>query len=431
MKRSRLLFLLAAFVVVNVIVVLTFFGDTLLKPTGAGAALNPEAERAPTVLLVSIDGFRWDYLERYEVPTLRRLAAEGVQAEALIPAFPTKTFPNHYTVVTGLYPAHHGIVANNMYDPVFDASFGLSNRQAVQDARWWGGEPIWVTAEQQGQKTAAFFWPGSEAPIQDTRPTYWTPYDGNIPGEERVEQVLAWLELPAEERPTFITLYFSNVDHAGHEEGPETEAVAEAVQEVDAHLGELVDGLAARGLEDAVNLIVVSDHGMAATSPERVVLLDDYIDLAEVRVVDYNPVAMLLPEAGREEAVYEALRQAPHLTVYRKDEVPERLHFRDHRRIPPVLALADEGWTITTRQAFEENPARFAGGAHGYDNRYPSMHALFIARGPAFREGLVVPPFENIHLYSLMAEILGLRPAPTDGSLEAVRGMLRAAVPAP
>ncbi len=377
-----------------------------------------------TVLLISLDGFRWDYLDKYDAPHLEELAEEGVRAEHLIPAFPTKTFPNHYTLVTGLYPEHHGIVANNMYDPVFDASFSLGDRNAVADARWWEGEPLWVTAEKQGQKAATYFWPGSEAAIEGVRPSYWKPYDGRVPGPDRVAEVLEWLDLPPAERPTFLTLYFSTVDSRGHDSGPDSEAVEDAVEEVDGYLGMLIEGLEERELLDEINLIVTADHGMIATSSERVVILDDYIDLEEVQVVDWSPVLMLRPDEGKEEAVYQQLKQAPHLSVYRKAEIPERLHFQAHRRIPAVIGIADEGWSIATRERYEQNPARFNGGTHGYDNQLVSMGAVFVARGPAFKEGLVVGPFENIHLYNLMAAILGLDPAPNDGSLEAVRHLL-------
>ena len=380
---------------------------------------------APTVILISLDGFRPDYLDRYEAPTLRRLAAEGVRAEGMMPSFPSKTFPNHYTVVTGLYPENHGIVANTMYDPAFDASFRMSDRAAVRDGRWWGGEPIWVTLEQQGQKSAPFFWPGSEAEIKGTRPSYWLPFDNSMVPEARIEQVMAWLALPAAERPTFITLYFSNVDSQGHRHGPGSAEAAQAVRDVDGYLGSLVGRLETAGLYDQVNLIVVADHGMAASSSERVVFLDDYIDMNDVRVIDYDPIAMIRPKAGKLEAVYEALKQAPHVSFYKKEEIPEDLHFQAHRRIPALIGVADEGWGITTCAFFNRNPSRFDGGNHGYDHRLPSMHALFVARGPAFVEGKTVGPFANIHVYNLMTTILGVEPAPNDGDFEAVRHLLR------
>lgn len=407
------------------------WGCAPTAPAGGApeAAVAGAPRLAPTVILISIDGFRWDYLDRHSLPTLERLAAEGVRARALIPSFPTKTFPNHYTLVTGLYPANHGIIANNMYDPVLADSFSLGNREAVQDPRWWGGTPIWVTAERAGQKTAAFFWPGSEAPIQEVRPTYWTPYDGSITGAERVERVLEWLELPPQGRPTFITLYFSLVDDAGHRHGPGSPQLAAAVDTADQLLGQLVRGLEARGMLEQVNLILTSDHGMAPTSPERAIALDDYLDLDEVRVVDWNPVVMLLPDPGREEAVYRALKgRHPQLQVYRREEVPAELNFRNHPRIPPIIGIAADGWSITTRARLQREPERLAGGNHGYDHRLPSMHGLFVARGPAFRQGLVVEPFQNVHVYSLMAAILGLTPAPNDGSLQAVQHLLRAGI---
>lgn len=396
---------------------------------GACGASKPPATPAgydPTVLLVSIDGFRWDYLDRYEAPALRHLAKDGVRASRLIPAFPTKTFPNHYTIVTGLHPAHHGIVSNTMYDPTFDARFRIGDPAAVTDARWWGGEPLWVTAERQGQKAASFFWPGSEAPIKDTRPSYWMPFDDDVPGETRVDQVLAWLDLPKAERPTFVTLYFSDVDHAGHDYGPDSDSVAAAIRHVDGYLERLVTGLRARGLYDVINLLVVSDHGMAATDTSRVIILDDYIDLADVRIVDRNPVLMAYAEEGRTDAVLAGLKRAPHLAVYRREEVPAYLNFRDHPRIPPIIAIADDGWSIVTREQFERLAAGHdSGGTHGYDHRLPSMGALFVAHGPAFKEGVVTAPFQNIHLYALMASILNLEPAPNDGRLDSVRAVLR------
>lgn len=262
-------------------------------------SIAPVNAPAP-VLLISIDGFRADYLERYAPPVLTRLARQGVRAEALIPAFPTLTFPNHYTMVTGLYPDHHGIVGNTMFDSTL-GHFSLSNREAIADGRWWAdGEPLWVTAQRQGLRTATYFWPGSEAEIHGMRPTYWMPYDSRIPGEERVRQVLAWLDLPDSLRPHWITLYFSDVDHAGHEHGPDAPEVAEAVRKVDGYLQQLIEGLRARNLLDRVNLLIVSDHGMAATSAERVIFLDDFVSLEELHIVTWSPVLMLYPRPGRE-----------------------------------------------------------------------------------------------------------------------------------
>ncbi len=387
---------------------------------------EPEVDLRPTVILISLDGVRWDFLEKYDAPHLVSLASSGVRAERLTPVFPTKTFPNHYSTVTGLFAENHGVISNTMYDPVMDASFSLSNREAIADQRWWGGEPLWVTAEKQGQVAATYFWPGSEAAIQDMRPTYWFEYDGRTPGEARVDQVFEWLELPATERPTFITLYFSDVDGAGHRHGPDAPEVAEALAGVDSLVGRLVNGLARRGLQEDVNLIVTSDHGMAETSPDRIIIVDDFFDPEAAHIVDLGPILMMYPPAGvDEDSLAGALDGHDHLVAYAKARIPERFHVADHPRTPPILAIADEGWILSTRRRYEENPSRFNGGTHGYDNALESMGGIFIAGGPAFRSGYVTEPFLNIHIYELVCEILGLAPAQNDGRLEAVDDMLK------
>ena len=380
----------------------------------------------PTVILVSLDGVRWDFPEKYDAANLIALAEDGVRAERLTPIFPTKTFPNHYSTVTGLYAENHGVISNTMYDPVMDAGFSLSNREAIADARWWGGEPLWVTAEKQGQVAATYFWPGSEAAVQGIRPSYWYEYDGRISGAERVEQVFEWLELPGQDRPTFITLYFSDVDGAAHRHGPDAPEVADAMADVDSLVGLLADGLEGRGLRDDVNVIITSDHGMAETSPDRVIIIDDFFDPDDAHIVDYSPVLMMYPPDGVDaDSLVRALDAHEHLVAYAKEEIPERFHIADHLRTPPILAVADEGWVISTRERYEENPDRYRGGAHGYDNALESMGGIFIASGPAFRSGHSTEPFETIHVYELVCEILGLEPAPNDGDLDAVDEMLR------
>ncbi|MFQ5741247.1 MAG: ectonucleotide pyrophosphatase/phosphodiesterase [Acidobacteriota bacterium] len=391
--------------------------------SGCGRGTNPR------LILVSFDGFRWDYLDRTQTPHLDRLVSTGVRAARLIPVFPTKTFPNHYSIVTGLYPEHHGIVANNMYDPLLDASFSLANREAVAASRWWGGEPIWVTAARAGRKSATLFWPGSEAEIKGYRPTYWVKYKAGMSDRNRVHQVLAWLDLPEEERPVFLAAYFSTTDSVGHDFGPESGELREAVRHLDEMTGLLIDGLASRGLLERVNLIFTSDHGMTELDPSRRIFLDDYLDLSSLRVVDWSPVAALRPGPADVDKVFEALRGAhPHLEVYRKEEIPERFHYREHRRIAPLIAIADEGWTITTHGRVSELEAagrRMARASHGFDNQLESMQGLFLAHGPAFRKGRLIRPFVNVHIYPLMAHLLGLAPAPNDGNLETVRELLK------
>ena len=405
-----------------VLLLLVWAGAVRTSQTGGTAGTI-----AP-VILVSFDGWRWDYDTRAPAPNLRSLMARGVRAENLIPSFPSKTFPNHYTIVTGLYPGHHGIVANVIRDPSTGRTFRMTTRE-VRDPMWWGGEPIWVTAERRGQPTASMFWVGSEAPIGGLQPRYWHPYDESYPPDARVDQVLRWLDLPARERPTFITLYFSDIDSAGHADGPESRAVRDAIGRADGYLGRLLRGLDRRGLADAVNIIVVSDHGMAAVNATRVVVLDDYVSLDSEEVVDLNPTLGVFPKPGREDAVYRALAGAhPRLSVYRRAQTPERWHYRNHPRIPPIVGVVDEGWQVlrrNTRAAMLARRASGEGGQHGYDPMLMSMRGIFVAAGPAFRRGATVPALENVHIYHALAQMLRLTPAKNDGDPAVARSLLR------
>jgi predicted AlkP superfamily pyrophosphatase or phosphodiesterase len=380
------------------------------------------------VILISLDGFRADYLERPVAPRLRALAARGVRAERMISVFPSKTFPNHYSVVTGLTAEHHGIVANVMRDSVL-GRFTTRDTVAQSESRWWGGEPIWVTAELQGVRAASISWPGSEAAIKGVRPTWWQRYWHEEPAASKIGKVLRLLQLPADSAPGLITLYFHDVDTDSHDYGPDASETDAAIARVDSAVGALEDGIARLGLRDQVTLIIVSDHGMAPVSGDRQIVLDDYLDVATIEMIDWSPVGALVPRDGDAERVYRALHgKHPHLQVYRKGEVPARWHFNDSPRITPIVLVADEGWSISSRESLRRRAERGTtrwGGAHGYDPELPSMGALFVAAGPGIAEGSVVAPFRNVHVYSLMAHLLGLTPARTDGSLDSVRVMLR------
>jgi len=386
-----------------------------------------DAPERPRLLLISIDGFRWDYVDRAPAVRIRELAARGVRAERLVPAFPSKTFPNHYTIVTGLEPDVHGIVANNMRDPVLGA-FRTTDSVAQQEPRWWGGEPIWATAEKQGVRAASYFWPGSEAPVTGARSGWWHRYDHPRPNAVRIRKVLEWLALPPDSAPRLITMYLSDTDDVGHLYGPAAPETERAIARADSAVGALVDGIARLGLTDVVNIVIVADHGMVETSLDRVIVLDDYIDLAQVEVVDWTPVAAIVPREGTEERVFRALvDRHPHLQAYRKGTLPARWHFNTHPRITPIVAVADEGWTIASRAQVERwrTKGGFPGAQHGYDNALPSMGAVFVAAGPGIAEGKRIAAFRNIHLYALMAQLLGLQPAATSGSLDSVRAVLR------
>ncbi|MBE0595526.1 MAG: alkaline phosphatase family protein, partial [Gemmatimonadales bacterium] len=307
-----------------------------------------------------------------------------------------------------------------------DAWFRLSDREAVMDGRWWGGEPVWVTAARHGFTTAAYFWPGTEAAISGIRPDRWKPYVHTTPNDVRVDTVLSWLDLPPEERPSLITMYFADVDDATHAHGTGAPETLAAIREVDRAVGRLLRGLETRGILERVTVVIVSDHGMADVARDRVIFLDDYIEVDEVEIIDRDPLAALRPRPGDEDRIYGALDGAhPHLQVYRKVGIPDRWHFRDSPRIQPIQALADEGWSISGRNYFETHPNAYRGATHGYDNALPSMRATFLAMGPAFKRGVTVPPFQNVHVYELLCHALGIPPAANDGSLDSVRAMLR------
>ena len=382
-----------------------------------------------TVILISMDGFRWDYQNKCDTHSLDYLTENGVKAESMIPVFPSKTFPNHLSIVTGNYPINHGIISNTMYDSEWNAEYYIGqNSVPVSESRWYEAEPIWVTAEKQGLITATYFWPGSDAEINGNRPTYWYRYDGSVPNRNRVRQVLNWLDLSKNDRPNFITLYFSDADSWGHTYGPESEGIDDIISELDGHIGTLIEGLRNRNLLDEVNIILTSDHGMKELSRDRVIYLDDYIDIYSdsVRIIEWSPIGMILPVDSWVDSIYNSLHGAhPSMTVYRKEDIPERLHFSNHRRIPPVVCIANEGWSITSHSYFNDHPNSYTGGAHGYDPIHTSMHGIFIASGPAFKNNLIVNSFQNIHLYDLIAHILGINPTENDGSLDSISVILK------
>jgi predicted AlkP superfamily pyrophosphatase or phosphodiesterase len=342
------------------------------------------------------------------------------------PSFPSLTFPNHYTIVTGLRPDHHGIVNNTMFDPKL-GKFSLGNRQAVSDGRWWDeATPLWETADRHGVRTATMFWPGSEADIHGRHPDFWKPYDGAVSADQRVDRVLAWLDLPPAQRPRFITLYFDAVDHAGHRDGPDSPQVDAALRETDAALARLLAGLKTRDLLDRINLIVLADHGMAAVPLDHSVLIEQQIALDDVQVVSLGVLAGFNPKPGHDFAAIEAKLEQPHahMQCWDKTRVPARFAYGHNPRVPQVICLANVGWRITTADYLASHKGHVSLGEHGYDNAAPQMRALFVAHGPAFRDGVVVPPFPNVDVYPLMVRLLDLSAQPSDGDERAVANML-------
>ena len=387
---------------------------------------NENTDKKNQVLLISFDGFRYDYLNRVPTPNFDSLAANGVQSEGMIPVFPTKTFPNHYSIATGLYPENTGLVANTMYDPKFEEWYRISNRQAVEDSKWYGGEPIWNTIEKQGLKAGTMFWVGSEAPVQDMRPTHWKPYDESMSYKARIDTVVKWLSYPGENAIDFGTLYFEMVDSKGHDYGLDSDSLDYAIQKADSLLGYLKQRLEEKNKWDNLNVIVLSDHGMIDLSAEKTIMLDSIIDMDDVERITWDPATMIQPKEGRTEEVYGALKANEEFyKVYRKENIPERYHLKNHRRIPEILVVADPGYTILNANYRDRFIDNLPSATHGYDNNEKAMQALFIAKGPAFAEGKKIPSFQNIHVYELMNHLLGTSPASNDGSLDSVKVMLK------
>lgn len=398
------------------------------KPALPAPAVATAKPAPASLLLISIDGYRNTYIERGLSPTLAMLAKDGVHATGMQPSFPSLTFPNHYTLVTGLRPDHHGIVNNTMYDAAL-GKFSLGNRDAVSDGRWWSqATPLWETARAHGLRSATMFWPGSEADIHGQHPDFWKTYDGNVTPNERVDQILAWLDLPAGERPIFLTLYFDDVDHAGHTYGPDTPEVDDALRKTDAALARLVGGLRQRQLLDRVNMIILADHGMASVPQNNSVMIDKLIPMTRVDVVSLGVVAGFNPTPGHHDfdKIEQRLEQPQrHMTCWDKTRVPARFAYGSSARVPQLVCVADVGWRIATAASLAKKNGKPSLGEHGYDNAAPEMQALFVAHGPAFRQGVMAASFPNVDVYPLMTHLLDLPPAANDGNYQDVKGMLR------
>ncbi len=395
----------------------------------AGCATSASSHGPPPpLLLISMDGFRWDYcaLHPDETPHLRQLIREGVTARGLIPVFPSQTFVNHYSIATGLYPAHHGIINNIFFDPQFGEYFRYKSPAATHDPRWWGGEPIWITAVKQGRPSACYFWPGSEVNFGTARATFAKPYDYSVPFETRFEELFGWLHLPADQRPAVTTFYFEETNPAGHYFGPDSPEVLAAVKLLDSRIGAIVARATAENIP--LNLVIVSDHGFIATEGKtKTAMLDDYVDFNAVQVDFDGPVAGLRPLDGDVGALVRHLAALPpHYQVYRAEDLPARWHLRENPRIPPVWIVPEASWRIQRRSTFLAVKDYTLKGDHGYDPALPEMRGIFIARGPSFKTGgVVIGAVENIHVYNLLCAALKLTPAPNDGDNRLVRSVLR------
>jgi len=374
------------------------------------------------VLLISFDGFRWDYNKLYNTPNLNKLAKDGVKADRMIPSFPTKTFPNHYTIATGLYPDHHGLIDNSFPAPDLGLFYRMGDRAAVENPAFYGGEPMWVTAEKQGVKAASFFWVGSEAPVDGMYPSYWKKYDGTVTYEVRIDTVIKWLGYPPEKRPELVNLYFDEPDLTSHEFGPVSPETGKVVTRLDSMLG--VIRLKLSSLPDAkkINLIVLSDHGMGAISSDRYINLKEIVPNSMIASISGgNPVYLINPTEGKRDSVLFLLNSVKGVKAWRKSQLPAKWHYGTNPRIPEIVVVADSSWSIGTRP----EASSIRGGAHGYDNSNSDMFSIFYAAGPSFKKNYKFKELNNTDIYNLVCRILDIKPAVNDGDPQHIKGMLR------
>ncbi|KAK2856478.1 hypothetical protein Q5P01_005213 [Channa striata] len=399
---------------------------TLLLPLVSLHQLDQHGRRShsvrerPKLLLVSFDGFRCDYIDRVPTPNFNILIREGVMVEHVENAYITKTLPNHYSLVTGLYAETHGIVANEMYDPALNRSFSMET-DSIYDSRWWEeAVPLWVTVQKAGGRSGAAMWPGSDVKIHGMFPNKYLPYNASVSFESRVERVIEWFSAPKEEAVDFGVLYWEEPDESGHKYGPQSSFMDRVIVEIDEKLGFLINELKKAGLYEKVNLIVTSDHGMTQLFADNIIELDEYVERDLYTWVDKSPVVGILPKEGKLDEVYNKLVDAnPNMMVYKKEEIPEHFHYRHNVRIMPIIIEAKEGWTIVQNRS-----GPFMLGNHGYDNTLHSMQPVFVARGPAFRQNYVTTSMHSVDLYPLMCHILSIPPRPNNGSLLNVKDLL-------
>lgn len=397
------------------------------------AKVIEQSDDKPYVILVSFDGFRHDYVQKFNAPNFQSFIKEGAASESLIPSFPSKTFPNHYSIVTGLYPGNHGLVDNSFYDRNLDLSYSIGNRKVVEDAQFYGGTPLWQLVQANNLKSASYFWVGSEAPIKGSYPDYYHIYDGAIPNETRIEAAMDWLEMPAEQRPQFISLYFSLVDDAGHRYGPNAPETNEAVLEADRLLGLLMEGIAKRSLD--INVILVSDHGMNEITPEK----ENYITYDELQEgLDrpaYNFVSngahahFYVKDPAQTQTIYEHLKsREDHFTTYLRKEFPKHWHYNNEVRTGDIIITLDKGHYLSSQARVDSYVKdKIIRGEHGFDPlNTKDMHGIFYAKGPQIKEGAEIGSFDNVHIYPFVARLLGITEWPAiDGDLNVLKSIIK------
>ncbi|WP_341225751.1 ectonucleotide pyrophosphatase/phosphodiesterase [uncultured Arcticibacterium sp.] len=374
------------------------------------------------VLLVSFDGFRHDYVEKYNATNFKEFIKKGTAAEGLIPSFPSKTFPNHYSIITGLYPGNHGLVANTFYDPKRQANYRISNRPLVEDPYYYGGTPLWQLSREQGYKAASYFWVGSEAPIKGHFPDYYHIYDGSVSNTTRIDEVIKWFQLPEKDRPRFVSLYFSLVDSQGHRTGPNSKELENTVKEADQVLGYLMKSL--ETIDLPVNVIVVSDHGM------KEVKNTDYVDFNELSLkippyatVVYDKIlSMVFLPSEDVDSIYASLKTLEkNFKIYKKGDLPKKWHYNKHERIGDLVLVANPGFAFRKKKINEKIT-----GEHGYDPyTTEQMQGILYAQGPNINSGLTTEPIENVNIYPLITKILGFKNPKIDGKFRKIKAFYK------
>lgn len=384
------------------------------------------AQATPYVILVSFDGFRWDYLNRNITPNLDEVIQNGVRASSLRPISPSKTFPNHYSIISGMYAENHGIIFNSFKDVHTGDFYRIGDTNAVQNPRWYRGEAFWETAAKNGITTASYFWPGSEMNDPNRRPTYFKHYKQTEPYKNRIDGVIGWLQLPYKVRPHFITLYFHDTDTYGHRYGPNSPEIDQSIRRLDSLVGYLNNNLTDIGMADSVNIIFVSDHGMTEIDTSRTVNLEKMLSGLDYKLGGATTLAMIKPSERDYDSVLVRLRKNnSHYTVYKKENLPDFFHFKNDDNIFPIILSAELGWSLVNNKQLFKMKKRGNKGNHGYDKDYIDMHGIFVASGPNFKTNYKTGTVWNIDIYPLLCKIFNIYPNPKiDGKLERIGFLL-------
>ncbi|HAM97873.1 MAG TPA: alkaline phosphatase family protein [Marinilabiliales bacterium] len=374
-------------------------------------------------VVLSLDGFRWDYQSKVQTPWFDSITKMGVKAEGLQPSFPSKTFPNHYTIATGLYPGNHGLISNSFYAPDVDDYYAIGDRSKVENGEFYLGEPIWVTAEAQNVISANYFWVGSEAKIKGYQPTYWKKYDHNFPYLQRADSVIHWLNLPYEKRPHLVMWYLDKTDGIGHDFGPDSPQIQQTVAMLDSLIGYFMQQMSRLAIKDSINFIIVSDHGMGKIDTTRVVYLNDYLKNPWIdTAIGNNPFILMHPQKNCKDSILTALANVAGVKAWDKAVLPERFHYKQSKRVSEVVIVADSAWSVTYSHKKKKH---YDAGTHGYDNLNKDMYGIFYATGPDFKSGYDAGLLYNVDIYNLLASLLEIKPAPNDGQPERIMHVLK------